>query len=478
MSKAVRKGPIQASKKRQPNGNEIYYPLRRSSERGLLQMAKLTELGLKNLAEGTWKSDGGGRGAGTLIARKLSGGAVQFYYRYTGSDSKRKSLALGQWSGAGGPMTLKEARSRAAELSARYVSGDKDLHDLLEIEAREQRQMIEAARREEEHRLAKKKATLGALLEAYSGQLLRDGKSSAKSVSAAFSRHIQRPWPRLWATPAEDITTDDLLDVVARVANDGKHNEARKLRSYLQSAYASAIRARQDARALPELRALKVSTNPARDLATIEGASSPGERALSLTELTAYWNRIVNLPNPQGALLRFHLLTGAQRIAQLGRVTLADLDQDTRTIALKDGKGRRKTPRVHVVPLIPAAEEALTGMLEQRDGDFLVSGTCGRSGVSGSLFRSFLEPVVDAMEAAGELEKGRFTAADLRRTVETRLAAAGVDRDVRAQLQSHGLGHVQARHYDRYEYLDEKRSALERLHELLTGPAKPKSKAR
>jgi hypothetical protein len=33
---------------------------------------------------------------------------------------------------------------------------------------------------------------------------------------------------------------------------------------------------------------------------------------------------------------------------------------------------------------------------------------------------------------------------------------------VRAQLQSHGLGGVQQRHYDRHEYALEKRAALEK----------------
>jgi hypothetical protein len=40
--------------------------------------------------------------------------------------------------------------------------------------------------------------------------------------------------------------------------------------------------------------------------------------------------------------------------------------------------------------------------------------------------------------------------------------------DVRAHLQSHGLGGVQTRHYDRYEYTKETRAALETLHRLLT----------
>ena len=54
-----------------------------------------------------------------------------------------------------------------------------------------------------------------------------------------------------------------------------------------------------------------------------------------------------------------------------------------------------------------------------------------------------------------------FQLRDLRRTAETMLASLGVSSDVRAQLQSHGLGGIQQRHYDRHDYMVEKRQALE-----------------
>jgi hypothetical protein len=62
------------------------------------------------------------------------------------------------------------------------------------------------------------------------------------------------------------------------------------------------------------------------------------------------------------------------------------------------------------------------------------------------------------------ISKNPFTLADLRRTVETRLAGMGVSKDHRAYLQSHGLSGVQTRHYDRHEYEMEKRDALKKLH--------------
>lgn len=82
-----------------------------------------------------------------------------------------------------------------------------------------------------------------------------------------------------------------------------------------------------------------------------------------------------------------------------------------------------------------------------------------------------LVDVVDAMDKAGELENGPFTLGDLRRTVETRLAGVGISDGVRAQLQSHDLGGIQARHHDRHDYGDEKRAALEALYRLLTSKA-------
>src|SRR5262249_35784072 len=69
-----------------------------------------------------------------------------------------------------------------------------------------------------------------------------------------------------------------------------------------------------------------------------------------------------------------------------------------------------------------------------------------------------------------------FTLRDIRRTCETMLAAMGISKDLRAQIQSHGLGGVQDRHYDRHEYMDEKRGALEawdkRLREIEAGTKK------
>jgi hypothetical protein len=62
--------------------------------------------------------------------------------------------------------------------------------------------------------------------------------------------------------------------------------------------------------------------------------------------------------------------------------------------------------------------------------------------------------------SAGKDITAPFRLSDIRRTAETLLAGLSVSSDVRAQLQSHGLGGIQIRHYDRHSYMAEKRAAL------------------
>jgi hypothetical protein len=50
----------------------------------------------------------------------------------------------------------------------------------------------------------------------------------------------------------------------------------------------------------------------------------------------------------------------------------------------------------------------------------------------------------------------------------------GVSKDIRAQIQSHGLSGVQTRHYDRHDYLNEKREALLLWENYLTSTLEPK----
>lgn len=417
------------------------------------------------LEPGKWASTKVARGAGVLQARMLAGGAIAYYFRSTAKTGQRTRVPIGTG------IDFATAKRKATELSLRYQSGERDLRAALDAEQRErerERKAVEAAQQvAKEAEATKRSRTLGALLTAYTDQLDRDGKRSARSVRSELFHHVRDAWPKLWATPLADVTTDDLLAIVALPVEHGHKRQAEKVRAYLRAAFAAGMKARHNAAALPALRTLRITANPASDLTPIEGANRARTHALTLAELRAYWQRIRK--EPEHAALRFHLLTGCQRVAQLARATQADFDADTQTLRLLDGKGRRSQPRQHHVPILPAALDAMQAMQSAVGGPFLFTVTDGASGIDYSGLCKRVRAIADAMHAAGELAGAAFTPGDLRRTVETRLADAGVSIETRARLQSHGLGGVQARHYNRHDYLAETRAALETLHRLLTG---------
>src|SRR3546814_16927661 len=99
-------------------------------------------------------------------------------------------------------------------------------------------------------------------------------------------------------------------------------------------------------------------------------------------------------------------------------------------------------------------------------GPVAFSVTGGESGATYAVVQHRVRTVAAAMLEAGQTDAA-FTPGDLRRTVETRLAAAGIGQDVRARLQSPGLGGVQQRHYERPDYLDEVSAPLATLSSLL-----------
>lgn len=437
----------------------------------------VTVKGLQSLEVGRFVRVSGVRGAGTLEARRADD-AVLFYFRYTGPQGVRARVPLGTFDPAGkSGLSLAQATAEAGRLSKRYQAGERDLRGAIASDTRERerlRQVEEAAAKAQRLRDS---ATLAALAGAYVKQLREAGKSSATAVERAMHRHLRDKWPALWAQPAGDLSADDFIAPLAALTADGKLREAGKLRSYLRAAYAAAIAAKSDPRMHGDLRSLALAVNPLRDMAAIQSASPPRMRALSVDELRAYWTRLEALPVPFGPLLRFHLLTGGQRCEQLARAKTADIDFDARTLTIFDGKGRRSAARAHVVPLIAGAWKALEDMAPVRAGDSVATANCGVSGASYYTYRSAILEVSEAMVKAGEAT-ATFTPGDIRRTVETRLAARRVSRETRAHLQSHGLGGIQSRHYDRHDYLDEKREALELLFGLVTSQSASVTKLR
>lgn len=320
----------------------------------------------------------------------------------------------------------------------------------------------EEARREAE---ARKVYTLRALLEVYVEYLRGQGK--AKSAAAAltmFRNHVFAPFPGTAAKPAREVTPHEVAAVVRRVMEAGKERTAGALRSYLSAAFNAAARAPFNPKLPGALIPFNVELNPVQPVAAIPTRAR--HRTLSSEELTAYIKALGDGLADQA--LKLSLYAGGQRAAQLLRASVEDWNPDTKTLRLFDGKGRRQEPREHLLPLAPKAAAIVAALVErakERETPWLFEQRRRRMDAG--------TPGKRLAEIATDLKAEPFTVADIRRTTETMLAGMGISRDERAQLLSHGIAGVQALHYDRHTYTQEKRRALvaweRKLEALRTG---------
>ena len=147
------------------------------------------------------------------------------------------------------------------------------------------------------------------MLTGYVELLEAKGKKSARNVRNHITADVEKAQPKLWKKRAAEIDLDDCIAVVAKVHDRGALRQADKIRSYIRSAFTEAIKARGNVNAPAKLRNMNIKMNPARDMVKVEGSSKARDRALSLTEFKAYWNRVKELPEPGRSIMMLHVLT-------------------------------------------------------------------------------------------------------------------------------------------------------------------------
>lgn len=397
---------------------------------------------------------------GSLQARKQVTGAIAFYWRYSiGTKSER--VLIGLYDSSAPPKSLKPT-SKGFSIAAAVRTAEGFATEHHEHRAAGGRPALKAAKVQEQRAAAEakeraEKFTLKTLLNDYCDHLEAMGRDAHRNARSIFKVHVFEPWPEIAAMPAKDVPLDAFADMMRRAIEAGKGRTANKLRAYARAAYQTAKSAKSNAKVPQRFKGYGIVLNPVAETTVDEAANKPAKNPLSAAELRTYWNAIRDLPGFKGALLRLHLLTGAQRIEQLARLATVDIGSDV--IKIHDGKGRPGRPaRPHLVPLTKAAARALKDCSPA--GEFALSTDGGKTHIAGTTLSGW------AAEAIGKEVVG-FQAKRLRSGVETLLAGAGVSKDIRGRLQSHGVAGVQARHYDGHDYLFEKRKALETLQRLL-----------
>lgn len=180
------------------------------------------------------------------------------------------------------------------------------------------------------------------------------------------------------------------------------------------------------------------------------------DRVLSDDEIARLWGVFEELGWPFGVFTKMLLLTG-QRRSEVAGMEWHEIDLEERLWTIP--REKTKADRAHLVPLTDTALEILESLPQTSE---YVFSTTGNSPISGF---SKAKHMLDDLSCIRD-----WKLHDLRRTVASGMARLGVAPHIIEKVSNRQTGIISgvAGVYNRYDYLDEKREALEKWKEQLT----------
>jgi integrase len=338
---------------------------------------------------------------------------------------------------------VKAARELAQQSMTKARAGKHPIEDRRKREAEERRQ----AEAEE----ARKQNTVAELVNRYLAE--RPIDKSRKPMRAEYLVETARTLrknvaePSFGKTPLDELTGDDIKRLVRGIAKDAP-SQANHTLAYLSAMLSWAVDEGL------------IAKNPAVGL-KMPAQRVERERVLEDAKISLFWAACDRVGWPFGPLAQLLLLT-AQRRDELAHATWSEFDLDMQTWTLPGE--RTKNGRAHMVRLSPLAVEILEKLprLASKQGWVFTTGRGGAdTPVSG--FGRGRERIAAAMaEASGE-DVEPFTLHDLRRSAATGMAALGIAPHVVDKILNHSTGKIAgvARIYNRFEYLPERKGAIE-----------------
>ncbi len=388
------------------------------------------------------------RGKGALWLLIRPSGRKEFYFVYT-RQKKRVSISLGTYnkSNAGKGITLSLAREKKEELATFLILGKDPKTESL-------RQKFEA---EQDERLKNHLGTVAQLFKGYTDKLKHDGKKSHAQVQDSLEKNA---FPLLnKETPANAVTSNDIKLILHAIIQRKALVQSNRVRSYLSAAFTYGLEHDNDPTTMDSLITFQLDRNPVRDVPKALKYEKAGTRELSANEIRQLWHHF----NDTGRfshieyVLKLILATGGQRVTEVSEATWEEFDLATAVWELPSS--RTKNGKAHLVPLNNLALSLLDEIHAYSDG-------------SPYLFPHRIEQQQHIKMASLSKATKRFaenpvnnfkhfSPRDLRRTCKTRMGELGISKETRDRINNHALGDVSSKHYDRYDYLKEKRIALE-----------------
>ena len=388
--------------------------------------------------------DAGNAGFGVKVSPK---GEISFIFRYKSADGRDVPMILGYY-----PETsLAGAREIWRQWRAIYDSGrDPKIVQAEQLAQEEaQRKAAELARKQ-----AAMQGSLGQLCAVYVDDLKASKKRSWREVERAFEKDVFTVIPV--ATKAREVIPENIREVLAVIIQRGAMIAANRVRAYLSAAFAFGMQWDNDPKRHFETLRFGITANPVRDVPKPEKSEKPRDRALSEAEIKQLWESLdYAIFHPKTvAVIRLLFALGGQRVEEVLGINAKDVDMQSRIITLRN----TKNGSTHVVPFGDIAASILQERLNQtRTNDGALFGAI-RGNAGALIEHTTISHAIKKLCPRIEIEA--FQPKDIRRTVKTLMGFCGIRKEDRDRFQNHALTDVSSRHYDRYDYLAEKRQVM------------------
>lgn len=386
--------------------------------------------------------DTGPRGAGrlALIVRPLATRVASEWYAVYFREGERRLTKIGAYPDIG----LADARQKFRDEYAPTI-----------LRGAEPRNKY--ARRL--HRRNGRSVTVRELFEAYVKHLKKEDKSASYTAERVLLKREDSAVSMIGGDRlACDVEAEDIMPLLSAIHARGRVAMAHSVRSWVHSAFAFGMKAENDYTRQNEAAKWGIKHNPATAIPTDPNASCPSNRYLSPAELRAFWIWCEQNESRSNLCiaLRLMMATG-QRVQEIVRMSKAGFLAGESMFEWD----KTKNGLPHSIPLPRQAVGIMASLRHNSHGLYFPHHWRPDEH---ALYTGPNKQVHIYIEETGAVP---FVPRDLRRTWKTLAGRAGVSKEIRDRIQNHVKGDVSSKHYDRYDYIAEKREGMNAWEDFL-----------
>jgi|TARA_B100000809_G_scaffold141498_1_gene139063 integrase len=256
--------------------------------------------------------------------------------------------------------------------------------------------------------------------------------------------------PYIGRKKMKDVTRRDLGSILDRIIERGSPGQANKTHQILSKMFSFAV-----SRSVVKHSPVGGMGKPATENMNL--------RFLTVVEIKHFWEKLDAIPIKEGTALclKILLLLG-QRRGETATLEWKEIDLNSKAWTIP--KHKSKNGKAHTVPLPPMAMSIITRAKKlAKDSSYVFPGAKPSCSISPDSITSAV------YKNQHRFDMEQFSAHDLRHTVATQLAMAGVEGVHISKVLNHTVPGITAQVYNHHQYDKEKRQALETWERKLKG---------